>query len=51
MGLGYLVVIVVGGVVELLEVRFGNFMLMLKYRKGFVKLVLCLGYVFVFNFG
>lgn len=43
MGFGYLVVIVIGGVVEFLEVRLDNFKLILKDRKGFVKVVLCSG--------
>ena len=51
MGPGHSVAIVVGGAAESLEARPGNFTLTLKHRKGFVKLALRSGYVFVFNSG
>ena len=51
MGPGHSVAIVVGGAAESLEARPGNFALTLKHRKGFVKLALRSGYVFVFNSG
>lgn len=42
-GFGNLVVIVVGGVEEVFDVYFGNYLIILKFRKGFVKLVLRIG--------
>lgn len=47
MGPGHSCVVVVGGAAEALEARPGNFKLVLKNRKGFVKLALKSGWVLV----
>ena len=47
MGPGHSCVVVVGGAAEALEARPGNFKLVLKNRKGFVKVALKSGYVLI----
>ena len=47
-GAGHSVVIVVGGQAEILDVRFDSYVLTLKRRKGFIKLALQTGLVWVF---
>ena len=48
-GLAHSCVVVVGGAAEALEARPGNFKLVLKNRKGFVKMALKTGWVYTMS--